>query len=164
MPGPTQVVIERVKELLSGAQGLGYSIARLQAGESGETGFETEQMGTLHAPPELVEKAGRGSTPSYQVYVEKIRNRMTEKFRRFSGTIHVVTEVRLSQDRIEGLTERLQFHADAVADVLERCRGVLGEGIFLTGKYETSFEPVKGGGLHFRQTARVSCEVDVNRG
>lgn len=163
MAGPTRVVIEKVKALLSGPQGLESSIARLQADGGEEAGFDEEQMGSLHAPPELVEKAGRGSTPSYQVYVEKIRNRMTEKFRRFSGTVNVVTEVRLSQDRIEGLTERLQFHADAVADVLERGRGVLGEGMFLTGKYEVSFEPVKGGGLHFRQTARVSCEVDVNR-
>lgn len=163
MPTPTQAVVTRVRELLGGQEGLEFSIAKLQLGGKAEPPFRMDQLGTIQAPSDMQERAGKGSTPVFQVYVEKIRNRMTEKFRRFSGTVHVVTEVRLSQDRLEGLTERLQFYVDAVTDVVERSRGVVGDGMYLSGQYEVSFEGVKKGGLHFQQVARVSSEIDVNR-
>jgi hypothetical protein len=164
MATPTQTAVARVKALLGGEQGLALSMATLRSGnEELETVVRPEQLGTLQSPAEFVERSGKAAYPSFQVYVEKIRNKMTEKFRRFSGTVHVVTEIRISQDRLEGLTEKLQFYTDAVTDVLERNRGCLGEGMYLSGAYEVSFEPVKKGGLHYQQAARVSSEIDVNR-
>lgn len=163
MPTPTQAVVARVRELLGSNEGLDFSVAKLQIGGRPEGSFRIDQLGTIQAASDLHERAGKGATPVFQVYVEKIRNRMNEKFRRFSGAVQVVTEVRLSQDRLEGLTERLQFYVDAVTDVIERSRGTVGEGMFLSGQYEVSFEGIKKGGLHFQQVARVSCEIDVNR-
>ena len=163
MPTPTQTVVRKVMELLQGGQGLDYSIAMLIEEGAEEPAFMVEQVSVTQAASDVVEKAGKVVFPAFHVYVEKVQNRMTEKFRRFSGTVHVVTEVRLSQDRLEQLTERLQFYADAVTDALERHRGCLGEGMYLNGKYQVTFDAVKKGGLHFHQSARVSCEVDVNR-
>lgn len=163
MPTPTQAVVAKMRELLGGVDGLDFSIGKFQAGSASEPPFRVEQISTIQASSELRERAGKGATPLFQVYVEKVRNRMTEKFRQFSGTAQVVTEVRVSQDRLEGLTERLQLYADAVADVIERYRGDAGNGMYLTGQYEVSFEAIKKGGLHFQQTARVNCEMDVSR-
>ncbi|MGC4052233.1 MAG: hypothetical protein QM757_23095 [Paludibaculum sp.] len=42
--------------------------------------------------------------------------------------MRLVTEVRVSSDRLEGLAEKLHFQVDAVRDVLERNAGCLGDG------------------------------------
>ncbi len=165
MATPTQRAVRTLQGLLADATaGLAASIAMLrESAEEAEAIAEERQLGTLQAPAELHDKVGKAAYPAYQIYVEKVRNKMTEKFRRFSGTVEVVVEVRVSQDRLEGLTERLQFHADAVTDVVERSRGCVGEGLYLPGTYEVSFEAVKKGGLNVMQTARVKCELEVSR-
>jgi hypothetical protein len=164
MSTPTQRVVERIRELLTGETGLAHSVAALRdRPESILLTPVARQVGGVQASADLQEQSRGQEYPSFQVYVARIRNKMTEKFRRFSGTVEVVTEVRVSRDRLEGLTEELQFFADAVTDVVERSRGSLGEGMTLSGEYEVVFEPVKKGGLHFQQTARVVCEVDLSR-
>ncbi|MBA3975574.1 MAG: hypothetical protein C0504_15310 [Candidatus Solibacter sp.] len=166
MATPTQKAIRTVRRLMcDAADGLPASIAMMRSSpEEAEAAIEERQLGTLQAPSELHDKTGKTAYPAYQVYVERVRNKMTEKFRRFSGTVEVVVEVRMSQDRLEGLTERVQFFADAVTDVVERNRGCVEEGVYLPGTYEVSFEPVKKGGLNVMQTARVKCELEVSRG
>lgn len=164
MATPTQRVVERFREMLAGEAGLRQSIAALvDRPESLLLEEAGARVGRTMAAAELKEKRGGREYPAFEVYVERIQNRMTEKFRRFSGTVDVVTEVTVSRDRLEGLGEELQFYADAVADVVERSRGSMGEGMTLSGVYEVKFEPVKKGGLHFQQVARVRCEVDLSR-
>jgi len=97
-----------------------------------------------------------------QVYVDRVRNLLTEKFRKFSGKVRTVAEVRVSQDRIEGIEEQLRLYVDAVTQVLEANRGSWGEGAFYTGGYEVTFEPVKHGGKNFLQAAKVVFEVDLS--
>lgn len=165
MATPTQRAVRTIRALLSdGVDGLAASIAMLRdSAEQAEALLEERQMGALQAPAELHDRVGKALYPVYQVYVEKVRNKMTEKFRRFSGTVEVVVEVRVSQDRLDGLTERLQLYADAVTDVVERSRGCVEEGVYLPGTYEVTFEAVKKGGLNVMQTARVKCELEVSR-
>ena len=164
MATPTQRVVEKFRELLEGEAGLAQSVAALRdRPESLLLAPAGRQVGREQASAELHEKSGRREYPAFQVYVTRIRNRMTEKFRRFSGTVEVVAEVRVSGDRLEGLTEELQFWVDAAADVVERSRGPLGEGMTLSGVYEVVFDPVKKGGLHFQQTARLTSEVELSR-
>ena len=166
MATPTQRAAQAIRTLLAdGAEGLTLSIAAMRGSpEEAEASVDERQLGMVQAPPEIHERAGKVVYPEFQVYVERVRNKMTEKFRRFAGTVEVAIEVRVSQDRLEGLTERTQFYADVVADVLERSRGCLEEGVYLPGKYEVSFEAVKRGGLNLLQTAKVKCELEVSRG
>ena len=42
-------------------------------------------------------------------------------------------EVRVSQDRLEGIEEQLQMYVDAVTQVLDQNRGDWGEGMFYAG-------------------------------
>jgi len=100
--------------------------------------------------------------PVVHVYVDRVRNLLTEKFRKFSGKVRTVAEVRVSQDRIEGIEERLRLYVDAVTQVLEANRGSWGEGAFYSGGYDVSFEAVKHGGQNFLQVAKVSFEVDLS--
>ena len=53
---------------------------------------------------------------------------LTEKFRTFSGKVRTVAEVRVSQDRIEGIEEQLRLYVDAVTQVLDANRGSWGQG------------------------------------
>jgi hypothetical protein len=112
---------------------------------------------------ELTERARVVKYPVIHVYVDRVRNQLTEKFRVFSGKARTVAEVRVSQDRIDGVEEQLRLYVDAVTDVLDANRGSWGEGAFFTGGYEVVFEPVRHGGKNFIQVAKVSFEVDLSQ-
>jgi hypothetical protein len=111
---------------------------------------------------ELWERASVVKYPLIQVYSDRVRNLLTEKFRTFSGKIRTVAEIRVSHDRIEGLEERLRLYADAVTQILDANRGSWGQGAFYTGGYEITFDPVKQGGKNFLQVAKVTFEVDMS--
>jgi hypothetical protein len=101
--------------------------------------------------------------PVIHVYVDRIRNQLTEKFRMFSGKARTVAEVRVSQDRIDGVEEQLRLYVEAITGVLDGNRGSWGEGAFFAGGYEVAFEPVKHGGKNFIQIAKVTFEVDLSK-
>ena len=110
----------------------------------------------------LTERAQAVNYPVVHVYSDRVRNLLTEKFRTFSGKIRTVAEVRVSQDRIEGIEDQLRLYVDAVTQVLDSNRGSWGQGAFFTGGYEVNFDPVQHGGRNFLQVARVSFEVDLS--
>jgi len=111
---------------------------------------------------EISERAAVVKYPQVQVYSDRVRNLLTEKFRAFSGKVRTVAEVRVSQDRIEGLEDQLRLYVDAVTAILDANRGNWGQGAFYAGGYEVAFEPVKRGGKNFLQVAKVSFEVDMS--
>ncbi len=111
---------------------------------------------------DIFERSSVVKYPTVQVYADRVRNLLTEKFRAFSGKIRTVAEVRVSQDRIEGLEDQLRLYADAVTLVLNSNRGSWGQGAFYAGGYEVGFDPVKQGGKNFLQVAKVTFEVDMS--
>jgi hypothetical protein len=115
-----------------------------------------------NVPVALAEKAAGVKYPVLYVYADRVRNLLTEKFRNFSGKVRTITEIRVSQDRIEGLEEQVRLYADAVTQVLDANRGSWGQGAFYAGGYEVNFEPVQSGGQGALQIAKVSCEVDFS--
>jgi hypothetical protein len=112
---------------------------------------------------DLTEKAQIVKYPVIHVYVDRVRNLLTEKFRVFSGKVRTVAEVRVSQDRVDGVEEQLRLYVDAVTGVLDANRGSWGQGAFFTGGYEVAYEPIKHGGKNFIQIAKVSFDVDLSQ-
>jgi hypothetical protein len=160
----TREVTEKILELLNGESGLAESLERLKEAYGLDPARpEPAAIRVLKAAPELTEKALGARYPEVRVYCEHIRSRSTEKLRRFSGEMRLVVEARVSQDRLEGITERLEYYCDALRDVVERRSGCIGPGLYLSGEYEVQVEPVKKGGSQFVQAARVTCTVIVNR-
>ena len=100
--------------------------------------------------------------PTLLLYCEKITNDLREKFRTFSGKAHLVVEVRMSQDRIEGLGKLLEIYVDTVTRILDQNRGDWGNGMFYTGGYEAAFGEIQHGGRNFIQTAKIRFEVAVS--
>jgi hypothetical protein len=120
------------------------------------------QIFDQNIPVALAEKSGAVKYPAMYVYADRVRNLLTEKFRNFSGTVRTVTEVRVSQDRLDGLEEQLRLYVDGVTQVLDANRGSWGEGAFFTGGYEVVFDPVQHGGKNFLQIAKVSFDVNFS--
>lgn len=156
-------VLERLRELLEGEGGLPDSLEQLRGEyEAEERGWPLRTV-VLKAPPEYVEQAWGGRYPAVNLYCEKVRSRPTERLRRFSSEVQAGIEVRVSQDRLEGITEKLHYYCDAVRDVTERRAGCIGPGLYLSGETTVQIDPVKKGGSHFLQAGRVVCTVIVNR-
>lgn len=161
----TLEVIDAVRGLLEGESGLSASVEALkQSYVADERIAPVAPVVFLRAPAETQEKAWPAKYPMVHVYCDRIEGRPGERLRRFSGRARVVAEVRVSQDRLEGITQSLHHYVDAVRDVLERNTGCVGAGLYLSSEYDVQIEPVKKGGLNYLQTARIACPVMVNRG
>jgi hypothetical protein len=143
--------------------GIASAIANLSQ-NSGITlpSIPVEQIISQNVPPAIAEKAAAVKYPVVNVYSNRVRNLLTEKFRTFSGKVQTVAEVRVSQDRIEGIEDQTRLYVDAVTQVLDSNRGSWGQGMFYTGGYDISFDPVQHGGKNLIQIARVTFEVDLS--
>ena len=164
------VVIRGVRKLVDVPEGAGYG-ARATCGGDAGAGFGNRRWrrfrGAVSWNAEYVDRDLRRRQPAVKypvihVYSDRVRNLLTEKFRTFSGKVRTVAEVRVSQDRIEGLEDQLRLYVDAVTQVLDANRGSWGQGAFYTGGYEVTFDPVKQGGKNFLQVAKVTFEVDLS--
>jgi len=125
--------------------------------------IEAAQVRPQNVAAEMAERAVGAKYPAVNVYAEKIVNGLREKFRSFSGTVQMAMELRHSQDRLEGLQDRLEVYVDAAMQMLNSGRGDWGDGMFFGGEYEVSFGPVKQGGKNFIQVAKVTFEIGVSK-
>ncbi len=157
-------VLEGIAEVIEGENGLRDSLEQLREpyGLAEEHSWPAG-VKVLKAAPDHVEKAWGSRYPALILYCEKVHSRPTERLRRFSGEAQVGVEVRVTQDRLEGITDQLHYYTDAVRDVLERSRGCIGPGLYLSGETAVQVEAVKKGGSHFLQSSRISCTVIINR-
>ncbi len=164
MAFPTKEAVDRFRALLEGDNGMAANLAALASSYGMEQGSGIPQkLEYLHAPAEMHEKASAPKGPVIQVYCDQIECKRTERLRPFSGRLRLVTEVRVSQDRLEGVTERLHYYVDALRAVIENNAGCAGPGLYLDGEYEVKIEPVRKGGLNFLQAAKISCWAMLNR-
>jgi hypothetical protein len=159
----SRVTTKRLMEILGAETGLAFGIAQVSSQEGMDAVVVLpSQLIPQNAGADLVEKSAGTKYPAFCVYCEKVSNLLTEKFRTFSGKSRMVVEVRVSQDRLEGLDQQLQMFVDAVTTVLDMHRGDWGGGLLYAGGYEVNLGPVKHGGKNFLQTAKVSFDIDVS--
>jgi len=111
---------------------------------------------------ELAEKTGEAKYTGVYIYCEKVANLLTEKFRRFSGHLQMSMEVRLSQDRLKGMDQRLQLYVDALSQTLTQSRGDWGQGLYYSGGYEATFGATKHGGKNFLKIAKIGFRIDAS--
>ena len=153
----------KVLALLQAPAGLNDNLAALTETENIVLPqVAARQFFTENVSPEVVERTAGARYPTVHVYCDKFANILREKFRTFSGKAFLVIEVRVTQDRLEGLEKTLQIYVDAVTRVLDQNRGDWGNGMFYTGGYEAAFAAVKHGGRNFSQTGKVTFEVEVS--
>ena len=163
MARPGNAATSRILKLLTSSSGINGKLDRLAQLERVPLAPLSErQIVTQNISFELWDRSTEIKYPAVYIYCDKIANLLTEKFRSFSGMAHMVMEVRVSQDRMEGLEKSLELHVDAITEVLEQNLGDWGQGMFYTGGYEVAFGPVKHGGRNFIQIAKITFEVGAN--
>jgi hypothetical protein len=127
------------------------------------TPIDTAQIYQQNVAVELAERSTTIKYPSLYIYCEKYSNKLTEKFRSFSGNVQMAVEVRHSQDRLDGLQDALELYVDSVTQVLDAERGDWGNGLYYAGGYDVSLSTLKHGGKNFVQTAKISFQIEVSR-
>ena len=156
-------VTAQVVAMLNAPQGLNACVSTLAQAESVTLRpIGQSQILAQNVPIELAERSTDVQYPAINVYCEKIVNQLKEKFRNFSGKAIMAIEVRVSQDRLEGIGDQLEMYVDAATQVLDQNRGDWGEGMYYAGCYEAVLGPVKHGGQNFIQAGKVSFEVGVS--
>ena len=156
-------VTAQVVTLLNAPQGLNACVSTLAQAESVTLQpVAQNQILAQNVPVELAERSTAVQYPAVNVYCEKIVNQLKEKFRNFSGKAVMSIEVRVSQNKLEGIESQLQSYVDAVTQVLDQNRGDWGEGMFYAGCYEAALGPVKHGGQNFIQIGKVTFDVGVS--
>jgi hypothetical protein len=154
----------KVVQRITGPDGVNAGLGALTQGEREFAGLiESSQVRVQNVAAEMAERALGVKYPAVNVYCEKIVNELREKFRAFSGRVQMAIELRQSQDRLEGIQDRLELYVDATMQMLNGSRGDWGDGMFFGGGYEVAYGPVKQGGKNFMQMAKVTFEIGVNR-
>ena len=156
-------ITAKVIARMTASQGVNAEIAALAPpDQTAASLWQASQVRAQNAAADLVERSSGTQYPAVNVYCEKIVNNLTEKFRTFSGTAQMAIEMRHSQDRLEGLQDRLELYTDAVMQMLDAARGDWGDGMFFAGAYQVAFGAVKQGGKNFVQTAKITFEIGVS--
>lgn len=150
-------------QMLAGPTGLPYAVGAIAERERLELAqIGAEQVAAQNVSFELAEKSAGVRYPAVYVYCEGVANLQKEKFRVFSGKVHMAVEVRVSSDRLEDVSQELQAYAGAVTDVLDAHRGEWARGMYYAGGYKVEFGPIKRGGKNFLQVAKVQFEVEAS--
>lgn len=150
--------------MIAGPTGMNTNLASLGSPDNlAAPLIDTAQIYQQNVAAELAEQSTTVKYPSVYVYCEKYANKLTEKFRSFSGTVQMAVEVRHSQDKLDGLQDSLELYVDSVTQVLDGERGDWGNGLFYAGGYDVSLSVVKHGGRNFLQTAKILFQIDVSR-
>ncbi len=153
----------KVIQILTVAPGIDAGVSSLAQATGIAPPPQVKIITTQYTSVELAEKSLHAKYPAILIYCDKLSNQLREKFRPFSGKAHVTVDVRFSQDRLEGIGDRLQLYTETVCQLLDKARGDWGNGAFYAGGYEVVFEPVRQGGHNFLQTGRIGLEVEVSK-
>ena len=153
----------KLVEMMNASDGLNTNIAALAQAESLTLPpVPAARFFTDYVTSEVAEKSADVKYTAVYVYCGKIVNDLKEKFRTFSGRLQMEVDVRVSQDRMEGIDRTSQLYTAAVTHILDQNRGDWGQGLFYAGGYEISFGPVKHGGRNFIKNATVSFQVNAS--
>ena len=155
-----RTVIALLAQRLQSSIGVNSALAVLR-GPARSSPADIRLFTLRNVAPELMEKSNQALYPNILIYCEKLNNSLIEKFRIFSGVARLVVELRTSEDRLEALDSTLVY-TDVICGVLDNSRGEWIPGIFYGGGYEVVYLPVRLGGKHFLQSAKISFEVNVS--
>lgn len=157
------IAVQKAAELLRSPAGLQAGLAAIaETNQIVLPILELTQIIAQNIPAEVIERSAGTKYPVFHIYCEKLQNTLREKFRVFSGTATLSVDVRVTHDRLEGLDQKLQWYVDALTEVLDGSRGDWSSGLFYTGGYTVTYQPVKHGGKNFLQTAKISFDVQVS--
>jgi hypothetical protein len=155
--------LTHLRGLFLAADGLGYEAGLIAARDGVELGaFSEVSVLIQNVASDLADESVPVSYPAVYLYTERMDNRLVEKFRKFSGAVLVVADLRVSGERFADLEGQLSRHVEAVGVLLGRHQGSWTENLAFDGAYAVRFERIRLGGKNFVQSARVEIELQAH--
>jgi len=163
MAGFSGTLTAQVIALLTSTKtGVNARITSIEANDSTVKGVGIRAIVSQNVSIAIAEASGQAQYPALLVYCDRVQNLLQEKFREFSGRVHVVIEVRHTQETLAGIEQNTEMYADAVCALLGEARGDWGDGASYSGGYQVDYEPVAMGGKNFVQQAKVSFALELS--
>lgn len=163
MAGFTGTLAAQVIALLTNTtSGVNARITSIEADDSTLKAVGIRSIVSQNVSPEIAEISGQALYPALLVYCDNVQNLMKEKSRDFSGKIHLVIEVRQTQETLKQIESNTEMYVDAICALLSDSRGSWGDGAYYSGAYRVDYEPVAFGGKNFLQRAKVNFAVDLS--
>ncbi len=100
--------------------------------------------------------------PAVYLYCSRMDNELLEKFRKFSGRIWLVADVRVSQERFISLESQVARYGEAVTAVLGKHLGKWTDNLAYSGVHKVEFHGVEHGGQNFIQRAEIEIELQAH--
>lgn len=152
-----------LRGLLLASDGLNCEAGLIAARDGVDlAGFSDASVLVQNVASDLAEENVPVLYPAVYVYSERMDNRLVEKFRKFSGTITAVAEMRVSGERFAELEGQLARYVEALGALLGRNQGSWTDQVAFDGAYEVRFERIRLGGKNFIQSARVEIELQAH--
>lgn len=163
MAGFTGTLTAQVVAMLtSPTSGVNARITAMEANDPTLKAIGIRSIALQNVSIEIAETSGQAQYPALLVYCDKVQNLLLEKFRGFSGRMHLVIEVRQTQETLHLIEQTTEMYVDAVCALLGEARGDWGDGASYSGGYQVEYEPVAMGGKNFVQRAKVSFPVELS--
>ena len=159
---PGSVTAQVLALLTSTVSGVNARIAAIEGNDTTLKGVGIRAITAQNVSIELAESAGQTQYPALFVYCTKMENLLREKSRALSGRVHLAIEVRLTQEKLQGIEQNTEMYVDAVCAMLGDSRGDWGDGTQYAGGYSVNYEPVVKGGKNFVQRAKVNFALEVS--
>src|SRR3954447_24853649 len=107
------VVAGKLLERLQAVDGLPQKLSEIANLATFELPLiELDHIQTRNIAADVLEKSMALKYPVVLIYPERIKNEQKEKFRRFSGKVDLVVEIRLTQDRVDELEAKMGAYVD----------------------------------------------------
>lgn len=152
--------LTHLRGLFLASDGLGYEAGLIAARDGVELGgFSEGSVLIQNVAPDLADENVPVSYPAVYLYADRMENRLVEKFRKFSGSVAVIAELRASGERFADLEGQLARYVEAAGIVLGRNQGSWTENLAFDGAYAVRFERIRLGGKNFAQSARIEIEL-----
>jgi hypothetical protein len=163
MAGYSGTLAAQVMALLtSTASGINSRITSIEANDSTLKGAGIRSFVAQNVSAAVAESAGQAQYPCVLVYCESVQNLQREKSRDFSGRVHMVIEIRQTQQTLAAIDQNTEMYVDAVCALLGEAQGQWGDGASYSGGYEVEYEPVTMGGKNFLQRAKINFAVELS--
>ena len=155
--------MEYLRGLLLAGEGLSYQVGLIAARDGVElAGFSEGSVLIQNVASDLADENVPVSYPVVYLYCERMDNRLIEKFRKFSGSVAVAVELRVSGERFADFEAKLSRYLEALGVVLGNNQGSWTDNVAFDGAYEVRLERIRLGGKNFVQSARVSVELQAH--
>jgi hypothetical protein len=155
--------VEYLRGLFLAGDGLNYEAGLIAARDGVDlAGFSDGSLLIQNATSDLADENVPVLYPAVYLYCERMDNRLIEKFRKFSGSVVIAAELRVSGERFADFEGKLGRYVEAVGVVLGKNQGSWTDNVAFDGAYEVRFDRIRLGGKNFVQSARVAIELQAH--